>query len=167
MSNPAFRLILRDFNCRSNSSWEGNISTNEVSNLESVSSSHLNFTSLSQIQHIIPKFSSCIGLIFNDQSNLVIDIGVHSSLHVNSTIIAYCKLNLKIVFPSPYECLVWNYKEANNTEIRKARDLVNWDFIFLIKTVHEQVFAFNHILMNIFNNYLPNKYKSFDGQDPP
>ena len=40
LSNPAFRLILGNFNCRSNSWWKGHISTKESINLESVSSSH-------------------------------------------------------------------------------------------------------------------------------
>ena len=52
------------------------------------------------------------------------------------------------------------------TEIRKALDLVNWDLIFLYKTVHDKVFAFDQVLMNVFTCYLPNKYKSFDDQDP-
>ena len=60
-----------------------------------------------------------------------------------------------------------NYKKADVTVIRKALDLVNWDFIFLNKTVHDEVLPFNQVLMKIFTNYIPNKYKSFDDQDRP
>ena len=40
LSNLAFRLILGDFNCRLNSWWDGNVSTKEGIDLESVSLSH-------------------------------------------------------------------------------------------------------------------------------
>ena len=68
--------------------------------------------------------------------------------------------------PPQYECLVWNYKKPNVTAIRKALDLVNWDFTFLNKTVHDQALAPDQVLMNIFTNFIPNRYKSFDDQDP-
>ena len=63
--------------------------------------------------------------------------------------------------------LVWNYTKADVNAVRKALDLINWDFIFLNKTVQDQLLAFNQVLMNIFTNYVPNKYKSFNDQDPP
>ena len=168
LSYPAFRLILGDFNCRSNSWWKGDISTKEGIDLESVSSSHGLHQLITDPTHILPQSSSCIDLIFIDQPNLVIDSGVHSSLHANCHHqITHCKLNLKIVFPLPYECLVWNYKKADVTAIRKALDLVNWDFIFLNKTVHDQVLALDQVVMKMFTNYIPNKYNLFDDQDPP
>ena len=168
LSNLAFRLILGDFNCRSNSWWKGDISTKEGIDLESVSSSHGLHQLITDPTHILPQSSSCIDLIFIDQPNLVIDSGVHSSLHANCHHqITHCKLNLKIVFPLPYECLVWNYRKADVTAIRKALDLVNWEFIFLNKTIHDQVLALDQVLMNIFTNYIPNKYKFFDDQNPP
>ena len=99
---------------------------------------------------------------------MVIDSGVHSSLHANyHRQITPCKLNLKIAFPPPYERLIWNYKKPDVTAIRKALDLVNWDLIFLNKTVHDQVLAFDQVLINIFTNYIPNIYKSFHDQDLP
>ena len=39
--------------------------------------------------------------------------------------------------------------------------------MFMNKTVHEQVTAFNTILMNIFSNYIPKKYIIIDDKDPP
>ena len=78
MSNPAFRLILGDFNCRSNSWWKGNISMKEGIDLESVSLSHGLHQLITDPTHILPQSSTCIDLIFIDQSNLVIDSGVHS-----------------------------------------------------------------------------------------
>ena len=45
--------------------------------------------------------------------------------------------------------------------------MVDWQFMFLIKNTHEQVAIFNDILMNIFSNYIPNKYVTIDNRDPP
>ena len=95
LSNPAFRLILKDFNCRSNSWWEGDFSTKEGIDLESVSSSHGLHKLITDPTHIFPQSSPCIDLIFIDQPNLVIGSGVHSSLHANCYHqITLCKLNL-------------------------------------------------------------------------
>ena len=100
LGNPAFRLILGDFNCRSNFQWQGDISTTEDIDLESVSSSHGLHQLITDPTHILSQSSSCIDLIFIDQSNLVIDSGVHSPLHANwSHQITHCKLNLESVFP--------------------------------------------------------------------
>ena len=98
LSNPAFRLILGDFNCRSNSWWEGVISTKEGIDLKSISSSHGIHQLMTDPTYILPLSSSCIKLIFFDQPNLVIDSGVHSSLYANCKL-THCKLTLKIVFP--------------------------------------------------------------------
>ena len=133
----------------------------------------MGFTSLSQIQHtfflsLLLAFFLQPSLIFIDQPNLIIYSGVHSLLHANCHHpITHCKLNLKIVFHPPYERWVWNYKKADVTGIRKALDLVNWDFIFLNKTVHDQVLALDQVVMKMFTNYIPNKYNLFDDQDPP
>ena len=100
LNNPAFRLISGDFNCKSNSRWEGDISTKKGINLESVSSSHGLHQLITDPTHILRQSSSCIDLIFTDQPNLVIDSGVHSSLHAKCHHqIIHCKLNLKIVSP--------------------------------------------------------------------
>ena len=70
--------------------------------------------------HILSQSSSCIDLIFTDQPHLVIDCGIHASLHPSCHHqITYCKLNLKITYPSPYKCLIWDYKKANSFCIKK------------------------------------------------
>ena len=136
LTNPTFRLILGDFNSSSNSWWEGDISTKESIDLESVSSSYGLDQLITDATHVLPQSSSCIDLIFIDQPNLVIESGVHSSLYANCYHqITHCKLNLKIVFPFPYERLAWNCKKADVTAMRKSLDLVNWDYIFLNKRV--------------------------------
>ena len=101
-------LRLGDFNCRSNFWWEGDISTKEGIDLESVSSSHGVHQLITDPTHILTQTFSWTDLIFIDQLNLVIDSGAYSSLHANCHHqITHCKLNLKIVFHPPYERLVW------------------------------------------------------------
>ena len=89
LSNPAFRLILEAFDCRSNSWWEGDISTKESIDMESVFSSHGLHQLLTDPTHILPR--SFIDLIFIDQPSFA---NCHHQL-------THCKLNLKIVFPTP------------------------------------------------------------------
>ena len=54
--------------------------------------------------YVLDNSSSCIDLIFTSQPNLVVDSGVHPSLHSNCHHqIVYAKFNLKIHFTLPYE----------------------------------------------------------------
>ena len=70
--------------------------------------------------------ASCIVLVFTNQPNLVIDSGVHPSLHTNCHHqIVYCKLNLNIKFPPPYERLVWDYNKADAEKIQKSIEKVH------------------------------------------
>ena len=58
--------------------------------------------------------------------------------------------------------------ELQKTAIRKALDAVDWDFIYLNKTVHDQALSFDRVLMNIFtDDDLYNRYNYFGDQDPP
>ena len=43
---------------------------------------------------------------------------------------------------------------------------VNWDALFHLKTVHEQVNVFNDVAINIFSNFVPNKIIEIDARDP-
>ena len=61
---------------------------------------------------------------------------------------------------------MWDFKRANISSIRKAIKMVDWQFMFLTKNTHQQVTIFNDILMNIFSNYIPNKYVTIDNKDP-
>ena len=61
---------------------------------------------------------------------------------------------------------MWDFKRANISSIRKTIKMVDQEFMFLKKHNNEQVAIFNDILMNIFSNYIPNKYVT-DNRDPP
>ena len=130
--------------------------------IDSLTTTHSFKQIISDPTHILPQSSFCYDLIFTDQPNYVTDCGTLPSLHPNC--------HHQITFhhsPFPYERLVWNFKKSNNDAIKKAIELVNWNFLFSNKSVHEQVTIFNQTLMNIFSNYIPNKLITVDDKDPP
>ena len=112
--------------------------------------------------------ASCIDLILTNQPNLVIDSGVHPSLHTNCHHkIVYCKLNLNIKFPPPYERLVWHYNKADTEKVKKSIEQVHWENIIDRKNPHQQVVIFNKTIINIFSNFAPNRLITCDDRDPP
>ena len=160
--NPDFSIILGDFDARSKSWWESDINTIEGTKIVSVTISYGLQQLTTQLTHLLANCSSCIDLIFTDQPSLIVDCGIHPSLHPNCHHqIVYCKLDLKIVYPPPYQRHVWDFKRANIDSIRKAIKMIGWHFMVLNKNVYEQVFTFNTTLMNISLNYSPNKYITY------
>ena len=100
LSDPLFYLILGDFNARSANSWDDGKISIEGTQLDALSSFHCLHQLIKKATHIMENSTSCIDLIFTNQPNLVIDSGVHPSLHTNCHHqILYCKLNLNIKFP--------------------------------------------------------------------
>ena len=89
--------------------------------------------------HILDNSRSCIDLIFTSQPNMVIDSGVHASLHSNCHHqIIYAKFDLKIIYPPPYERMVWHFKDANSDHIKSAINIFDWEsalnfFLFSIQ----------------------------------
>ena len=165
---PDFSITLGDFNARSKSWSKSDTDTIEGTKIDAVTCSYGLQQLIPQPTHLLANSSSCIDLIFTDQPSLVVDCGTHPSLHPNCHHqIMYCKLDLKLAYPPPYQRHVWDFKRANIDLIRKAVKMVDWHFMFMNKTVHEQVTVFNTILINIFSNYIPNKYIIIDDIDPP
>ena len=113
-------------------------------------------------------YSTCIEWIFTDQLNLVVDSRVHSSLHTNCHHqITYCKFNLIIEYPPPYQRLIWDYKRASVNSIKQVLCLVNWSTILSYKDIHQQVNILNSIVLIFFKNYVSNKVITIDGKDLP
>ena len=71
-----------------------------------------------------------------------------------------------IEYPGPYECLVWDYKRANTDAIINSVTQVDWEFLFLNKNNHQQVNIFNKTLINVFANFILNKYVPFNDKGP-
>ena len=134
---PNFTVVLGDHNAHSRSCWASGTNTPEDMQLDALTSSYGLQQLVNEPTHILPSSSSCIDLIFTDQHSLVVKSGAHPSVHANCHHqITYCKLNLKIEYPPPYQLLVWNFKKANIASIRKAIHTVNWEFLFLNKSIH-------------------------------
>ena len=163
---PNFTVPLGDYNSRSRSWWASDTSTLERMQLDALNSSYGLQQLVNEPTHILPSSSSCIDIIFTDQPSLVVNSGTHTSLHADCHHqITYCKLNLQIEFPPPYQRLLLNFKKANITSIRKAIHAVNWEFLFSNKIkVLMNVFK---TLINIFSNYVPNKFETIDDKYPP
>ena len=66
----------------------------------------------------------------------------------------------------PYQRLIWDYKKADATKIRKALDSVNWERLFDKKNVNAQVLKLNETTLIFFRNYVPSKYLTIDDKDP-
>ena len=97
--NPFLTTVIGDFNAESKKQSEGDRSTIKGSKIAFLVSQF----GLSQIIKE-PLTSSCIDLIFKTQANMVLESGVHHSLHQNCCHqIIFAKLNLKVYYPSPVD----------------------------------------------------------------
>ena len=143
-----------DFNARSKSWWPDDITSPEGTDINSLTTVHGLQQLISKPTHLLPNSLSCIDLIFTDQPNLVVDSGVHPSLHPNCHHqIIFCKFNLMIQYPPPYECLVWDYTHSDGKAIAKALDQIDWSFLFSNKNIHEQVSILNRTYKCFFKFY--------------
>ena len=123
---------------------------------------------ISDPSHTLQNSSSCIDLIFTNQPNLVTESGVHPSLHPKCHHqIIFSNLNLKVEYPLLYECLIWDYRNADIPAINCAINTFDWGNSFEGKNAHEQVHFFNKTILNIFLNCIPNETILCNYRDPP
>ena len=123
---------------------------------------------IKEATHLLKSSSSCIDLIFTTQPNLVVESGVHSSLHTNChNQIVFAKFNLQIHYPLPYPQEIWHYKQANTEVIRRTTTDFNWDRAFFNTNVNEKVFIFSNTILNILSNFIPHETIVCNGKDPP
>ena len=118
-----FVILLGEFNAKSKW-WSINDTTAEEGTiLENLTSLFGMKQLMSDPTQILQYSSSCIDLIFVNQPNLVIDSGIHPSLHQNCHHqIIFCKLNLKIEYSPTYAREVWDYGMAQTGLINRAID---------------------------------------------
>ena len=113
---------------RSCNNWcQTDITSPEGSKIDTIASGNGLNQLIQEPTHILNSSSSCIDLIFTLQPNLVMESGIHSSLHSNCHHqIVFAKFNLSIFYPPPYERTVWYYERANTELIRRAIDQFDW-----------------------------------------
>ena len=110
----AISIIMGDFNARSSNWCKYDISNNEGVQIDSITTTHSLEQLIYEPTHMLFNSSAFIDLIFTNQPGLVVDSGTHLSLHPNCHHqIIHCKINLQVVYPSPYQRHVWNYAKAN------------------------------------------------------
>ena len=164
---PYLSIITGDFNARSSSWWSKDSNTREGLKLFSLTSANGFSQLINEPTHFQGNSSSCIDLIFTDQGNLSVNSGVHTSLHPKyKHQVIHSSFNLNIYYPPPYQRLIWDYKKADPLKISKALDSVNWERLFTQHDINQQVKTLNEVLLNIFQNYVPNKYIIIDDKDP-
>ena len=164
---PSLSVVTGDFNARSSYWWYNDINSTEGTNLFSLTSSNGFSQLINEPTHFQNNRSSCIDLILTDQPNLSVNTGVHSSLHPNCHHqIVHSRFNLNVYYPSPYQRLTWDNKKADSIKIRQALDSVNWEKLFDKKNLNAQVMVLNETILNVFRNYVPNKYITVDDKDP-
>ena len=123
---PFLTGILGDFNIKSN--LKGDKTSYKDSKIDAITSQFGLQQLINEPTHLVTDSSSCIALIFTSQPNLVMEPGVHSSLHPNCHHqITFAKFNLKIYYPPPQEQETWHYGKANVDHIRKAINEFPWE----------------------------------------
>ena len=164
---PSFSVITGDFNSRCSSWWSDDINSKERLKLFSLISSNGFSLLIKEPTDIQANGSSCINLTFTYQPDLSVNSGVHASLHPNCHHpIVHSSFNLNIYYPPPYQRLIWDYKKADAKIVRKALDSVTWERLFDSKNINALVIGLNGTILNVFRNYVPNKYKAIDDKHP-
>ena len=114
IKNPCLTVVIGDFNVKPSNWCKGDKTTASGTKLE-IMGSHYGLTQIINEPAHIEYASSCIDLILTSiflHPNMVLDNGVHSSLHSNSHHqIVYAKFNLKFYYPPSYERHVSHYKD--------------------------------------------------------
>ena len=137
-------VLIGDFNAKSKN-WYKNVKCNfEGDIIEKVTSQFCLQQVIKEPTHILYNSSSCIDLIFTSQANLLIQSGVHPSLHSNCHHqIIYLKFDFQIFFPFPYLYEVWHYKDAKMELIIRS---IAWEKAFSNTSVDEKLAIFNRTI---------------------
>ena len=120
-NNPFLIALMEDLNAKSKNWYSLDKSSHKGNEIKNKAAQFALQQIIKEPTHISNTSSSCIDLIFTSQPNFITDSGVHSSLHSNCHHqIVLAKFNLHIVYPPPYLCEIWHYREANLRLIRRA-----------------------------------------------
>ena len=167
--NPFCVIITGDFNCRSTQWWENDTENNEGRLFEPISSDNGLYQLISEPTHLMGDSKSCIDLIFTDQPNLIVESGVHPSLHDQCHHqIVYGKLSVSNIALRPYTRKFWIYDKADFLAIRKSIKMFAWhEHLDNMMCPNDQVKMLNEVLLNIYSNFIPNKVKTVRPHQAP
>ena len=110
-----------------------------------------NYQLISEPTHLMGDSKSCIDLIFTDLPNLIVESGVHPSLHDQCHHqIVYGKLTVSNIALRPYTRKFWIYDKADFLAIRKSIKMFAWhEHLDNIMCPNDQVKMLNEVLLNI------------------
>ena len=167
--NPFGIIIMGDFNCRSTQWWENDIENNEGKLFEPVTSDLGLHQMISEPTHLMGDSKSCIDLILTDQPNLIIESGVHQSLHEHCHHqIVHGKLSVSNIALPSYTRKIWYYDKADFVAIMKSIEMFKWhEHLDKIKCPNEQVKLLNEVLLNTYSNFIPNQTKTIRPRQLP
>ena len=104
--------IISGFNAKSSNWYSHDKMTFEGSTTESIMFQFRLDQLINEPTNLLQNCSLCINLILTSQPNIVVQSGVHPSLHPNchhQTV--FTKFDFKIFYPLPYLREVWHYKK--------------------------------------------------------
>ena len=137
-TDPHFVILLGDFNAKSKSWSVNDTTTEEGTILENVTSLYGMKQLMSAPTYISQHSPSCIDFIFVNQPNLVMDSGIHLSLHLNCHHqVIFCQLNLKIEYLPIYASEIWDYGKVQIDLMNRAIGQFDWVSLFLDKYINE------------------------------
>ena len=165
--NPFLVIALGDFNTKLSQWYKDDKTTTEGSKIANLTSQYRLKQIRNQPTHILHNSSSCIDLLFTSPLNLVMESGVHSSLHSNCHHqIISARFNLKMYYPPPMNVksgiikkwiLIWFSKRFVNFT---GKDL------FIERTLMK-VSILNNTISNVLSNFIPHKTITCDDKKPP
>ena len=156
--NQILIVTLDNFNAKTTNWYKNNVNSYEGLDIDTITFKFGLQQIINEPTYLTSNSSSCIDLIFTSQPNLVMESGVHSSLHPNCHHqIVFAKINLKICYPPPYEREIWHYEKANADLICRSIDQFLWDIRFAHIDVNQKVHLFNQTIKNILCNFIPHE----------
>ena len=167
-NNPYVSLILGDFNAK-NTNWWGNINDYQGTQIDQIAGMYGYSQIITEATNFEPHCEpSCIDLIFCSQPNLVQKSGTYASLFERCHHqIIFAEINFKVFYPPSYKRNIWDYKNADINKINESLSKVNWDRHLNHKGPNEQIKFLNDSIINVFNNYCPNKIITCQDKDAP
>jgi len=168
--NPYMCFFTGDFNAHSQIWYPDGKTTQEGKEIEDMISRLGLHQIIREPTNIQPdKNKTCIDLIMTDQPNLVLESGTHPSpdQHCHHQIL-YCKSNVALPPPPPYERELWYYQRANKDLIQRSMANFQWEeHLNQNSDPNWQVKEFSRILLNIMSNFIPHETKKILPRDSP
>ena len=166
--NPYVSFILGDFNAK-NTNWWGNINDYQGTQIDQIASMHGYNQIINEATIFEPNCEpSCIDLMFCSQPNLIQNSCTYASLFERCHHqIIFAEINFKVFYPPPYKRKIWDYKNADINKINESISQIDWVRHLNQKDPNEQIRYLNDCIINVFNNYCPNKVITCRDKDAP